>query len=135
METKDKINLISIFMGTQVVEETQYFHPRFKGISWTGWFCSTDDRERSLQMALENASDFDSNWNSLMRVIQKIDSLYESAFPSGAEFIKKILAKEKIMDSEYLRVVAMPLGTPIVEAFEAVVAFILWHNEQNNKNQ
>lgn len=74
---------------------------------------------------------YDTSWDWLMPVIQKIDSLYDKAFPP--DFVQKLLAKEPTIDDHYMDVIALPLSTKINEAHKAVVEFIKYYNSQNPK--
>lgn len=70
------------------------------------------------------------DWNLLMPVVEKIDKLYDAAFPGNEEFIRRILLKEEPLDGPYMDVVALPLATPIDEVYKAVLSFIEWYNNQ-----
>lgn len=72
---------------------------------------------------------YDTSWDWLMPVVEKIQKLYSEAFPSNEKFIELILAKQDPIDSEYIEVIALPLGVSIQEAHAAIVKFIKWYNE------
>ncbi len=75
---------------------------------------------------------FHFSWNWLMPVVAEIEELYKQAFPPGPEFVRRILAKEEILDGPYMEVVATPLGTPIKEVYDKIVTFIKWYNSQKS---
>ena len=64
--------IISVFMGSRVEKDQGYDYPRYKGISWTGWFCGSEDKEWCLKNALSHSSNFDIDYNLLMKVSLKI---------------------------------------------------------------
>jgi len=74
--------------------------------------------------------EYHKRWDWLHPVIDKIGKLYSVAFPPNERFIQMILDKENLPVEKHLDVIALPLGTPIQEAYKAVVDFIKWHNEQ-----
>lgn len=66
-----------------------------------------------------------------MPVVEKIDKLYSEAFPPGPEFVRRIMAKERlseIIDSHYMDVIALPLVATIKECYDNVITFIKWYN-------
>lgn len=70
------------------------------------------------------------SWDWLMPCVEKIEGLYREAFPSGEEFIKRVLAHDWPIDEHYTDVIAIPLGTHIGEVYEAIIKFIKWYNQQ-----
>ena len=75
---------------------------------------------------------YDSDWNDLMEVIQKIARLHGRTFKYDPVELSKGTFQE---DNEYLDVIALPLSTPISEAYKKVVQFIKFYNEQNKALQ
>lgn len=69
------------------------------------------------------------SWDWLMPVVEKIGKLYEKAFPSNEEFIKRIMAHNDPIDKEYVDVISISVCTPISEVYEATVKFIKWYNK------
>jgi len=72
---------------------------------------------------------YNEKWDWLMPAVEKIGKLYEKAFPSNEDFIKKIMDHEDPIDKEYIDVISTSIYTPIQEVFEEVVKFIKWYNE------
>jgi hypothetical protein len=75
---------------------------------------------------------YHTSWDWLIPVVEKIEELYSKAFPPGDKFIQMIMDKENPIDHHYMDVVAIPLSTPIEEAYKAIVEFIKWYNSQLN---
>jgi hypothetical protein len=73
---------------------------------------------------------YDTSWDWLMPVVEKIDAHYSKTFPGNEEFVRRILAKEKPLDGPHMEVIALPLASKIEVAHKAVVEFIKWHNSQ-----
>ena len=117
IETKKTDNeLIAEFMGWKQSDGNDgVFH---KGV----WYDQNFDHYDALK--------FDTSWDWLMPVVEKIDKLYREDFPPGEEFVRRILQKEDPIDRHYIDVIALPLSTSIKEAHKAVVEFIKWHNAQ-----
>ena len=110
--------LIAEFMGLEHREETAVLQRRYL---WT-------DGYRRLFHPVSKLR-FDTSWDWLMPVVEKIEKLYSDAFPSNEEFVRRILAKENPLDGPYMDVVGLPLSTSISEVHKAVVDFIKWYNQ------
>lgn len=81
---------------------------------------------------------YDTSWEWLHPVVDKIEELYSKAFPPGAQFTDMILAGRKmdeIIDRHFMDVVALPITSSIEEVFTAVIEFIKWYNAQNIRHQ
>ena len=64
---------------------------------------------------------FDSKWDDLMPVVEKISQLHKGKFKYDPIEMAKGNFPE---DHEYLEVIALPLSTPIEEVYKAVLKFI-----------
>lgn len=94
-----------------------------------GWRFKPQPTSYYRDNAVHVKLNYDSDWNWLMPVVEKIEKLYRDAFPSNEEFVRRILAKENPLDGPYMDVVGLPLSTPISEVHKAVVNFIKWYNQ------
>lgn len=72
---------------------------------------------------------YHTSWDWLMPVVEKINKLFDEAFPPGEEFVKRILAHEEPFEREYMDVVGLPISSTIDDVYQAVVTFIKWYNE------
>lgn len=70
---------------------------------------------------------FNESWDWLMPVVEKIADLHNAKFEYDVD---KIAKGDWPKDNDYMEVIALPLATPIKEAYEKVVEFIKWYNEQ-----
>lgn len=107
---------------------------KFMELDWTLQIeAPSDDYEaHELRPITVDDLQYDTSWDWLMPVISKIDVLYTKAFP--ADFIDRILAREDPgIDDHYMAVIALPLSTPINEAYAAIAEFIRWYNTQPPK--
>lgn len=78
---------------------------------------------------------YDKSWDWLMPVVEKINKLFDEAFPPGDEFVKRILAHEEPIEREYMDVVGLPISSTIDEVYHAVLTFIKWYNENKAGNE
>jgi len=74
---------------------------------------------------------YDTSWDWLMPVVEKIGKLYEANFPKGDEFMRRILAHEDPIEKEYVDIISTSIYTPINEVFDEVVKFIKWYNTKS----
>lgn len=115
-EIDEENKLIAGFDGIQIFDTYQEMQT-----------CPIDQLRRwSLIAQLK----YHKSWSELMPVVEKIDQLYHEKFPPGPEFVRRILAHEKLGIEDYTKVIALPLATPIEEVYQAVVEFIKWYNQQ-----
>jgi hypothetical protein len=112
---KTNNELIAKFIGAE-----QY------GSESVGVFWRFNDMEDVLSEDLA----YDTSWDSLMVAVQKIGKLYEKAFPTNEEFIKRIKMHEDPVDKEYIDVISISVCSPINEVYDATVKFILWYNSR-----
>jgi hypothetical protein len=108
MEDED---LIKEFMGWTFVPESKLVQAHYQKVD--DWM-SVD-------------ATYASSWDMLMTVVEKINHLYDEAFPPNEKFIELILNHQPPIDEHYTNVIALPLSTPINEVYEAVVVFIKWY--------
>jgi len=101
--------LIAEFMGLPLTKREVKFTGGTKEVPFQNW-------------------KYNQSWDWLMPVVEKIETLYDKAFPP--DFIAKLLAKEPTIDHHYMDVIALPLSTKINEAYGSVVEFIKWYNQQ-----
>lgn len=93
-------------------------------------------------------STYGSNWNELMPVVEKIDSMdYWTEIcnsPLGTKTrpnrlmwceIGKDNHRELLLDDCYTRIARAEASTKIEAVYNAVYQFILWFNSQQNKTQ
>ena len=117
--------LIAEFMGLIRVEanasynKAQYYKPD-----------SSDKRKRGIFMGYHDGLEYDTSWDWLMPVVEKIGELYKKAFPTNEIFIQKILAHEDPIEKEYIDVISTSICTPISEVYTEVIKFIKWYNEK-----
>lgn len=100
--------LIAEFMGVQNVFE----HPKYgtyQAVDETGYIDWVDCGISSLN--------YHNNWNLLMPVVEKIKNMDWESMLFGTK--------------RYM-VTGKTLGTPIQDAYKAVVEFIKWHNNQQS---
>jgi hypothetical protein len=108
--------LIAQFMGWKLVEPTRPFQGNK--------FENGTDVMYTVQLC------YDTSWDWLMPVVEKIGKLYEANFPPPEDFMKKILAHEDPIEKEYIDVISTSIYTPIDEVYKVVVEFIKWYNKQ-----
>lgn len=77
-------------------------------------------------------TEYDTSWDALHTVIDKIHRLYCEAVPSNDEFVRRIINHENIPVDEYIEVVAMSIAVTIEEAYETVLKFITWYNDNKS---
>jgi hypothetical protein len=103
-------HLIAKYMGGKLVD-----HPELKGVKkWTEY----EPIEGLLD--LDNNLKFDSSWDTLMPVIDKIESMveyYQYICETSGQF-----RKDALVNSKYIEV-----------TFEHVIEFIEWYNKLNKE--
>jgi hypothetical protein len=67
---------------------------------------------------------YESNWNMLMPVVEKIAEMHSNSFNYDPELIAKGIFPE---DNDYLDVITLPVSTKIEIVYKAVVGFIKWY--------
>lgn len=118
-DTREKNEKIIKFLGYELVNDAPKEFPN-------GYYAQIDGGD---WYAIEELC-FHNSWDELLGVVRRIDNLYHEAFPTNEKFIEMTLNHERPIDEHYINVVALPMATPILEVFEAVVKFIDWFNEQ-----
>lgn len=74
--------------------------------------------------------DYSSNWDEIMNVIEKIDLICPSiSIPQDLEKLKNGTHGSE----RYIDVISLPISISISEAFTAIVTFIKWYNENNER--
>lgn len=68
------------------------------------------------------------SWDWIMPVVQKID-LLSPIFEKPKAPYRKNIREQMDKCAPYMKVIALPLATPINEAYKAVINFIDWYNE------
>jgi len=126
MDSIEKNKMIAEFMGARVEVQTEVAQPYFRGISWTGWFCGSSDKEWCLNNALSNESDFDKNWNNLNKVVEKIESMgYWTELMSGASTVFSIGRKSETSPILFSN---GKLRGRINHVYDGVIQFIQYYN-------
>jgi hypothetical protein len=123
---KNNNELIAEFMGLHRQEPGEYNKVSY----WKT--VEKDKRKRGDFVGYYDSMKYDTSWDWLMPVVQKIEGLYEEDFPP--DFVQRLLAKQPTVDHHYMDVIALPLATPINEAYAAVVEFIKWYNSINKSS-
>ena|SRR6185436_10170478 len=112
---KTENELIAEFVGFEIIQAEKSF-PLYLNPHTNSWVTKNDLR-------------FNSSWDWLMPVIERIDSLMPPIkMPQDLNALKEgNHGSEKFMD-----VIAVPLNTPITEVYKSVVEFIKWYNTQKS---
>lgn len=99
MNTTENNKLIAEFIGTDVTVDMYYL-------------------ETSKRYVNKNDLKFHSDWNWLMQVVEKIESLEDN---------------NHLMDcfKQSNKVCGLPIYTKIDKVYNACIEFIKWYNEQN----
>ena len=128
--TSEKNKLIAEFMGVfDKILSTGNIH------SWSDapFYYTTEDTKEKVIKNICKYSKYHSDWNWLMGVIEKIESLLDEE--NNGSFFFEIYEDSVIIFSngDYLNelIEVMGQGSRINNVYQAVIEFIQWYNQQN----
>lgn len=119
MEKIEKNKLIAEFMGVfDKILSTGNIH------SWSDapFYYTTEDTKEKVIKNICKYSKYDSDWNWLMQVVEKIESLENNLKNETREEFK-----------QFQKILSLPVYTKIEVVYNACVEFIKWYNELNKK--
>lgn len=116
MNRKESNRLILDFMGVKPLS-TGNVH------SWSDspYYYTTEDTFEKVMDNICNYAKYDTSWDWLMKVVEKIDRLNR-------------LSEDEEMSEMVLMATGEPLYTPIHTAYNNCVQFIQWYNSSQIKN-
>jgi hypothetical protein len=130
--------LIAEFMGAKIEIWEEVNQPYYKGTNHKGWSCGSSDRQR-VEENVYNSCNFQNDWNLLMEVVEKIESLdfrFEMLSQKSNQKEGLMYCNIEIGSTSYsgadITIDSYGGKTNKIEAFyNGCVEFIKWYNEQN----
>jgi hypothetical protein len=117
MTTTDKNKLLAEFMG--VFDNIKQIDNNYYWSDSPFYFTSESIKEKVIENIC-NYVKYDTDWNWLMDVVQKIESL-DIYYDKYIDYNSSMFTSGKI-----------ELSTNIDNVYKACVSFVQWYNEQNN---
>ena len=112
--------LIAEFMGYKIqTDPTERFFGRYREPKTSIWIET-------------NELHFDTSWDWLMPVIEKIEDIQDRDLTSGVHYFD-VEIRQSVVSIHGTDIEVSEYGSKLKNAYEAVVAFINWHNYLQNK--
>lgn len=130
MLIKDSNKLIADFLGWKKHEGYNYITPFFQN------YLTVEHGFEQTPLFMEDYLLFHKDWNWLMLVVEKIQHL-DNEYEVNVNFkIELMGAVELHIDHKRVfGITAFEIGTLHKAVYEAVIIFIKWYNNNNNKKE